>query len=192
MEKRKNDLKEKVNNQEINKKEKERKNENKDEIYEQELAELNEKIKELEAQLKDFENYARILKAQFENYKKDVVKEKEQLVVTTTGRIVEKFIPIIDDFKRAFSNAEEEIKNTKFYSGIELIYKNLKKTLENLGLSELKVGEKFDPFEQEAVERIEDEQKEEYSIVEVVEDGYKFKDRVIKPAKVKVTVKPRR
>ncbi|SHH32981.1 nucleotide exchange factor GrpE [Thermosipho atlanticus] len=159
---------------------------------EKKIKELKERIEELEKQLKDFENYARILKSQFENYKKDVAKEKEQITISTTGRIVEKFIPIIDDFKRAFVNAEEEIKNTKFFKGIELIYKNFMKVLKDLGLSELSVGEKFDPFEQEAVEKIMDEEKEEYTIIEVVEDGYKFRDRVIKPAKVKVTVKPRR
>lgn len=192
MEERKKEMKEKINEKEIQKGKSNEKNVNKEEKQKKEKEELKERIKELEEQLKEFENYARLLKSQFENYKKDVMKEKEQLVITTTGRIVEKFIPIVDDFKRAFFNAEDELKNTKFYKGIELIYKNLLKTLENLGLSELKVGEKFDPFEQEAVERIEDEQKEEYTVVEVVEDGYKFKDRVIKPAKVKVTVKPRR
>jgi molecular chaperone GrpE len=195
MEEKKKEIKKEINEKEVQKEQKEKKEEkkvNKIEEYKNENKELKEKIKELEEQLKEFENYARLIKSQFENFKKDVIKEKEQLVVSTTGRIVERFIPVIDDFKRAFLNAEEEVKNTNFYKGIELIYKNLFKTLENLGLSELAVGEKFDPFEQEAVERIEDEQKEEYTIVEIVEDGYKFKDRVIKPAKVKVTVKPRR
>ena len=155
------------------------------------ISEQETKIKELENQLKEFENYARIIKAQFENYKKDVEKEKEQMSISTTGRIVEK-IPIIDDFKRAFKNSDDEIKKTQFHKGMELIYKNLLKILENLGLKEIEVGEKFDPFEHEAVERIEDEEKEEYSIIEVVEDGYKFKGRVIKPVKVKVSIKPRR
>ncbi|MBT1248611.1 molecular chaperone GrpE [Thermosipho sp. 1244] len=156
------------------------------------VEEQKEKIKELELQLKEFENYARVLKSQFENYKKDVLKEKEQIAVSTMGRILERFLPILDDFKRSFSNATDEERNTQFYKAIELIYKNLFKLLESFGLEEVKVGDKFDPFEHEAVERVEDEEKEEYSVVEVVEDGYKFKGRILKPAKVKVSVKPRR
>ncbi|MBO8160854.1 MAG: nucleotide exchange factor GrpE [Thermosipho sp. (in: Bacteria)] len=191
MEKRKEELKDAKIKQD-NEVEIKGKDEKLDEKNEKIIKEMEEKIVELENQLKEFENYARILKSQFENYKKDVQKEKDQIVVTVTGRIVEKFITVIDDFKRAFGNVEEEVKDTNFFKGVELIYKNLKKILDNLGLKEIKVGDKFDPFEHEAVEKVEVEDKEEYSIIEVVEDGYKFKDRVIKPAKVKVTVKPRR
>ncbi|QTA38969.1 nucleotide exchange factor GrpE [Thermosipho ferrireducens] len=157
-----------------------------------EVTELKERIKELENQLREFENYARRLKAQFENYKMEAAKEKEMISVSATGRIVEKFIPVLDDFKRAFSGAEDSVKESVFYKGIEIIYKNFKKALESLGLKQIEVGEKFDPFEHEAVEKIEDEEKEEYTVLEVVEDGYKFLDRVVKPAKVKVSVKPRR
>ncbi|ABR29965.1 molecular chaperone GrpE [Thermosipho melanesiensis] len=156
------------------------------------IKEQKERIVELEKQLVEIENYARMLKAQFENYKKDVVKGKEQIVVSTVGKILESFLPILDDFKRSFRNATEEEKEMHFYKAIEIVYKNFVKILNNFGLEEVKVGAKFDPFEHEAVERIEDEEKEEYSIVEVVEDGYKFKGRILKPAKVKVSVKPRR
>jgi molecular chaperone GrpE len=171
---------------------KEKKEKGKEKDLEKIIDEQSKKIEELENQLKEFENYARILKSQFENYKKDVAREKEQISISTIGRIVEKLVPIIDDFKRAFKNVDDETKKTQFFKGMEIIYKNLFKILEGLGLQEIKVGDKFDPFEHEAVERVEDEENEEYSIVEIVEDGYKFNGRVLKPVKVKVSIKPRR
>jgi len=73
-----------------------------------------------------------------------------------------------------------------------LIYKKLLNTLEKEGLSKIQVGETFDPFEYEAVERVETDDVEEYTVLEVLESGYKFHGKVLKPAKVKVAVRPRK
>lgn len=100
-----------------------------------------------------------------------------------------KLIPVLDDFERALNQGE---KRDAFYEGVKMIYKKLLNVLEKEGLTKIHVGEKFDPFEHEAVERVETEDVEEYTVLEVVESGYKFHGKVLKPAKVKVAVKPRK
>jgi len=151
--------------------------------------ELEEKVKELEKRLKEMEEYAKRLKAEYENFKEEVAKEKQEIIKNASEYIVSKLIPILDDFERALKHRKND---ETFVRGVEMIYKRLLNILENEGLSKIEVGEKFDPFEHEAVEKIETENVEEYTVLEKIEDGYKFHGRVIKPAKVKVAVKPRK
>lgn len=151
--------------------------------------ELEAKLEELEKRLKEMEEYAKRLKAEYENFREEVAREKQEIIKNASEYIVSKLIPILDDFERALKHAKND---ETFVKGVEIIYKRLMNTLENEGLSRIEIGEKFNPFEHEAVEKIETEDVEEYTILEKIENGYKFHGRVIKPAKVKVAIKPRK
>lgn len=158
----------------------------------EENKQLKEKIAELENQLKEIQNAARIIKAAFENYKLDVDRQIREATKSTALRIVKALIPILDDFKRAFKYYDSDKDLEKFKLGVEKIYEKLLKTLENEGLRIIDASGKFDPFNHEAFEKEERDDVEEYTILEVIEDGYTFNGQVVKPTKVRVAVKPRK
>ncbi|MGC8820031.1 MAG: nucleotide exchange factor GrpE [Fervidobacterium sp.] len=159
---------------------------------EEENKQLKEKIADLENQLKEIQNAARIIKASFENYKLDVERQIKENTKSTVLRILRSLIPVIDDFKRAFSYYEQTKNLEEFYSGTRKIYEKFIKILENEGLKQIDASGKFDPFLHEALEREERDDVEEYTVLEVIEDGYTYNGQVIKPTKVKVAVKPKK
>jgi len=158
----------------------------------EENKQLKEKIAELENQLKEIQNAARIIKATFENYKLDVDRQIRDATKSTALRMVKALIPILDDFKRAFKYYDSDKDLEKFKLGVEKIYEKLLKTLENEGLRIIDASGKFDPFNHEAFEKEERDDVEEYTILEVIEDGYTFNGQVVKPTKVRVAIKPRK
>lgn len=152
---------------------------------------LKDKIAELESQLREIQNAARIIRANFENYKLDVERQIREVSKNSILRIIKILLPVIDDFKRAFVYYDQTKDLEEFYKGISKIYEKFLKILENEGLKVIDVSGKFDPFLHEAFEREERDDVEEYTILSVIEDGYTFNGQVVKPAKVKVSVKPR-
>ncbi len=157
--------------------------------FDERVKELEGKIEDLEKKNKELEDYAKRLKAQFENYKREAAEDKKKIIKNANEYLISKITTILDDFERALKSAKED---DPFVEGMRKIYKKFISTLESEGLSIIDPsGKKFDPFEHEAFEKIETEEHDEYSIIEVVEKGYKFHSKVIKPAKVKVAVKPK-
>lgn len=152
---------------------------------------LKEKITELESQLREIQNAARIIKANFENYKLDVERQIREVSKSSVLRFVKILLPVVDDLKRAFAYYEQTKDLEEFYKGITKIYEKFLKILENEGLKVIDTSGKFDPFLHEAFEREERDDVEEYTILSVIEDGYIFNGQVVKPAKVKVSVRPR-
>jgi len=154
----------------------------------EELEELKRENEELKKRNRELEDYAKRLKASFENYKREVVEEKKRIIKNANEYLVGKITQVLDDFDRAFKIAEN---SEGFVEGMKKIYKKLINILESEGLDVINPEkEMFDPFEHEAFEKVESNEHEEYSIVEVVEKGYKFHGKVLKPAKVKVAIKP--
>ncbi|HCL98563.1 MAG TPA: nucleotide exchange factor GrpE [Fervidobacterium sp.] len=158
----------------------------------EENKQLKDKIADLEEQLKEIQNAARLIKASFENYKMDVDRQLRDVSRSTALRIMKVLIPIVDDFKRAFKHYETSNDLEEFYNGTKKIFDKFTKTLENEGLKVIDTSGKFDPFNHEALDREERDDVEEYSILEILEDGYTFNGQVVKPTKVKVAVKPRK
>ena len=158
-------------------------------MSEKERKNLSQECEELKEKYRELEEYAKRLKAEYENYREEVAQEKRELIRNANEYLISKLIPILDDFERALNQGEHR---KSFYEGVKLIYKKLLNTLEKEGLVKIQVGKTFDPFEHEAVERVETDDVEEYTVLEVVENGYKFRGKVLKPAKVKVAVKPRK
>lgn len=137
------------------------------------------------ADLKD--KYLR-LAAEFDNYRKRVLKEKSELILSGGEKVIVSILPVIDDFERALDNIDKAKDLQSAKSGIDLIYHKLIKSLEANGLKEIEAtGKDFDTDVHEAVAMIpapSDEQKGK--VVDCVQKGYKLNDKVIRHAKVAV------
>jgi len=155
----------------------------------EENKQLKEKIAELENQLKEIQKCCTYNQSQHLKITNWTLIGKLESNESTALRIVKALIPILDDFKRAFKYYESDKDLEKFKLGVEKIYEKLLKTLENEGLRIIDASGKFDPFNHEAFEKEERDDVEEYTILEVIEDGYTFNGQVVKPTKVRVAIK---
>ena len=149
-----------------------------------EEAPLEETENEFEKKYNDVnEKYMRTL-AEYDNYRKRTIKEKESIYPEAKAVVIEKILPIMDNFQRALDSAENK---DAFYEGIVMLKKQLDETLAALGVEEIKaVGEEFNPELHNAVIHVEDEEQGENIIVEEFQKGYKIGDRVIRHSMVKV------
>ncbi|WP_106497098.1 nucleotide exchange factor GrpE [Lentibacillus sp. Marseille-P4043] len=132
--------------------------------------------------------YQKLLRSQaeFENFKKRSQKEKEKERKYKSQDLVNELLPALDNFERAL-NQEVTEANKSFVEGITMVYNQLKDALKNQGVEEIEaVGKTFDPNLHHAVMQIEDDEMEPNSVVEELQKGYILKDRVIRPAMVKV------
>ena len=148
---------------------------------EEELAKKDEKIRELEDRLLR-------LQAEFLNYKRRVEKEQLELADYIKGELFKKIIPILDDFKAMMAHAEEGKNEVSVLQGARMIYQKLKEVLEKEGLEKIEsLGQEFNPeFHEALMTRPTDKEKEHDRVVEVYQDGYKLKERLIRPSKVVV------
>ncbi|MDP3879762.1 MAG: nucleotide exchange factor GrpE [Dehalococcoidales bacterium] len=122
--------------------------------------------------------------ADFINYKRRSEQEKEEISKFANVTLMLAFLPVIDDFERAFTAIPEKQDVLNWIEGILLIERKLQATLEAQGLSPIKaVGEPFDPHQHEAVRQ---DKGEEGIVIAEVQKGYRFRDRVIRPSQVVV------
>ncbi|MBW2995946.1 nucleotide exchange factor GrpE [Candidatus Woesearchaeota archaeon] len=118
------------------------------------------------------------VQADFENYQKRAEKEKKDFIEYSSQEIIKELLPVLDSFERALGNKD-----------IKALYDQLWQVLESKGLEKIKaLDQKFDPFLHEALMQ-EASDKEEGTVIEELQAGYKFKDNVIRPTKVKVSKK---
>lgn len=143
--------------------------------------ELENKIREME----DLNNRFLRLQADFVNFKGRAEKEKESIYSYASEDILNSMLPVLDNFERALSSSTDT--EDGFYKGMEMIYDQLIKVLNENGLEEIEaLHEKFDPNYHHAVFQEESDEYEEGTIIEVFQKGYKLKDKVIRPSMVKV------
>ena len=129
------------------------------------------------------EKYMRTL-AEYDNYRKRTIKEKESIYPEAKAVVIEKFLPVMDNFQRAIDSAENK---DGFYEGVVMLKKQMDEVLVALGVEEIKsIGEEFNPELHNAVMHIDDEEQGENVIVEEFQKGYKIGDRVIRHSMVKV------
>jgi molecular chaperone GrpE len=125
--------------------------------------------------------------AEFDNFRKRSEKEKSQMYDIGARAIVEKVLPVVDNFERGLSVLSEEEKEGAFAQGMEKIYKQLLSTLTEAGLVQIEaVGKEFDPNFHNAVMHAEDEELGENIVAEEFLKGYTFKDTVVRHSMVKV------
>lgn len=132
------------------------------------------------------DQYRRTL-AEFDNYRKRTEKEKTAMLEVGAKDIIEKLLPVIDSFERGLATVSEEQKAEPFVDGMDKIYKQLVKQLEDAGVKEIEALDKeFDPNLHNAVMHVEDENVGENIIVEVFQKGYTYRDSVVRHSMVKV------
>ena len=122
--------------------------------------------------------------AEFENFRKRSEKEKSKMYDMGAKNILEKILPVVDNFERGLESAEE---GDSFADGMKMIYKQLMTSLEDIGVKEIEAeGKEFDPEYHNAVMHIDDEDEGENVVVEVLQKGYMYNDDVLRHAMVKV------
>ena len=122
--------------------------------------------------------------AEFDNFRKRTEKEKSSMYIIGAKDIVEKMLPVVDNFERGLAQAPE---GDSFADGMKMIYKQLITTLDELGVKPIEaVGKEFDPNFHNAVMHVEDEEAGENIVVEEFQKGYTYKDFVVRHSMVKV------
>jgi len=128
------------------------------------------------------------LKAEFENYRKRVMREQTELVDRASVGLVARLLTVLDNFDLAVASAEESRDFEKMLRGLELVYGELREVLKQEGLQPLEAKDKpFDPNLHEAALEVPGDESGELVVAEVLRPGYSFKGRVLRPAMVKVT-----
>jgi len=126
--------------------------------------------------------------AEFENARKRAIKEQQEYRDFATADAIKSLLPVIDSFERALQAKSEA---SEFRSGVELIYKQLQDSLAKLGVRAIPAkGEPFDPHYHEAIEMVETADAADHEVIDELQRGYKFKDRLLRPAMVRVAKNP--
>ena len=143
---------------------------------------------DLQAKADEYLDFWQRERASFANYKRRVDQENAAMADRLLGDHVKLFLPVVDDLERALDHIPGNLDCASWIAGIELIRKKLLKTLEtqNVTVIDLKPGDIFDPLNQEAVTYEENDRFTDGQIIEIVQTGYQLKDRVIRPAQVRV------
>ena len=125
------------------------------------------------------------LKAEFDDYRKRVARDQQELAARANERLVRELVPVLDDLDRAleFASAHEEV---QLEDGVRLVHRALADALAKEGLAEITTEGKFDPHTQEAL-LSQPSEAEEGTVIEVLQKGYLLGDRVLRPARVVIS-----
>lgn len=152
---------------------KKKKTDKKTEMYEEKIAELEDRVKRQ--------------MAEFENFRKRTEKEKSMMYEMGAKGVVEKILPVVDNFERGLAAIPEEEKDSPFSEGMNMIYKQLMTELDKLGVKPIEaVGCEFDPNIHNAVMQVESEEYEEGIIAQELQKGYMYRESVVRHSMVAV------
>lgn len=141
---------------------------------------LKEKIEELEDRVKR-------QMAEFENFRKRTEREKTVMFETGAKSVIEKILPVVDNFERGLASIPEEEKNSPFAEGMEMIYKQLMTELEKMEVQPIPaVGEEFNPEFHNAVMQVESDEFESGVVAQELQKGYTYRDSVVRHSMVAV------
>nr|WP_242870543.1 nucleotide exchange factor GrpE [Eubacterium oxidoreducens] len=125
--------------------------------------------------------------AEFDNFRKRTEKEKSQMYEVGAKSIIEKILPVVDNFERGLATVSEELKDDPFAEGMDKVYKQLMTALDELGVKEIEAeGKEFDPNLHNAVMHIDDENLGENVVAQVLQKGYTYRDSVVRHSMVQV------
>ena len=154
------------------------------------LEELTEKLKSLEAQVQENLNGWQRAKADYANLKRQTEEQKDDLITYANLKLIEKLLPVHLNFTTALKHIPAEQQDLDWVVGIKHIKSQLDEFLKNLNVTEIETEGQFDPRFHEALSQEQREDLDDGQIINTIEGGYCLKDRVIKPARVIVNVKP--
>ena len=125
------------------------------------------------------------LQAEFDNARKRAVREQQDFREFAAAEVIKKFLPTLDSFERALKAAGSD--STDFRNGIELIYRQFQDALQKIGVQPIRaMGQPFDPRVHEAIEMVDTTEVPDHHVLDELQRGYKYKDRLLRPAMVRV------
>lgn len=152
------------------------------------LAAVTAERDQLAAEKADLSDRLLRARAEFENARRRNERERSDYLQFAAMDLVKDLLPVLDDFERAL---KVETADRNYARGVELIYQRLYDTLKKLGLEPIEsAGRPFDPNVHQAVERVETDEAEDHSVLAEFQRGYNFKGKLLRPAMVRVAVKP--
>ena len=153
----------------------------------EETVDINNKKDQKDAVIEDLQDRMKRQMAEFDNYRKRTDKEKSAMFEMGASDVIKKLLPIVDNFERGFKAITDEEKETPFAKGMDMVYKQTMKMLEDLEVKPIEaVGLEFNPDVHNAVMHVEDDSVGEGIVVEEFEKGYTYRDTVIRHSMVKV------
>lgn len=153
----------------------------------EELTEEKQRIEELELKLEEMSQKNLRLQADYDNFRRRTREEQAASLKYKSQSLLEQLLPALDNFERALKTETVNEQAKTLIQGMEMVYRQLSDALKQEGLTEIPaVGEKFDPNLHQAVMQVEDSEYESNTVIEELQKGYMLKDRVIRPAMVKV------
>lgn len=148
---------------------------------------LEEQLEKKSIECQNYVDKLQRTMAEYDNFRKRTIKEKTQIYENGAKEVLEKLLPVIDNFERAISSIKEDEKNTALAQGVDLIYKQLINMLNEAGAKEIEaVGVEFDPNLHHAVAHEVNDAYGENEVIEVLQKGYLYQDRVIRHSMVRV------
>ena len=160
------------------------------EELQKEIEELKKKLEKTEESAKRLSAMYQMLQRDFEDYKIRVRKEKEEAREEGILRIAQGFMEILDNFEKALESAKVTKDINSLLKGVEMIHYQLTRFLKEHGIEEISAEEEFNPMEHEALETIISEEHKPNQVIKVLQKGYKYKGKTIRPAKVVVALPP--
>lgn len=153
----------------------------------EESSELAEQLVKAEIALKEANDRYQRTMAEFDNFRKRTLKEKASMFENGAKEVLEKLLPVVDNFERALTHLKEDEKELAITQGVEKIYKQLMSTFNELGVEEIDAHHKeFDPNFHHAVSHEDNEDYDDNLVQEVYQKGYLYKESVLRHSMVKV------
>jgi molecular chaperone GrpE len=149
---------------------------------------LEDEVAALIKQRDEYLDALQRLKAEFDNYRKRVARDQQELAARAHERLVKELVPVLDDLERALEAATEH-EEGKLEEGVRLVHRSLADALAKEGLAEIDTDGTFDPHTQEAL-LSQPSEAEEGSVIQVLQKGYSLGDRVLRPARVVISSGP--
>lgn len=149
---------------------------------------LKKQLEEKEREVEEYKSLCQRIAADFDNYKKRIAKDKENMYYEVVADVVGKLLPIVDNFERAIDSAKNsKDTNDELLKGLEMIKKQIDDIFTKLGVEPIEaLNKEFDPYLHNAIMHVEDERYGKNVVIEEFQKGYKIKDRVIRYSLVKV------
>lgn len=145
--------------------------------------------KRLQELAEEYQARALRVQADFDNFRRRTQKEKEELAQYATSKLVGELLPVLDNFERALATASASTESEAFGKGVNMIFRQLEGVLKSEGLTAMEtVGQPFNPEYHQAIMQVESDEHEEGIVTEEVQKGYLLKDKVLRPAMVKVSM----
>lgn len=147
----------------------------------------DKKVEELKEKIKELEDGRLRQIAEFQNFRNRTEKEKSQMFDMGAKNVIEKILPVVDNFERGLASIPEDEKNSSFAQGMEMIYKQLMTELGNLGVKPIEAkGTEFNPDFHNAVMQVESDELESGMVAEELQKGYTYHDIVVRHSMVSV------